>query len=45
MQNGKIQTIKSSLPIGCIVLDHSSFKQSLSEITIIWQNSFLDYLR
>ena len=45
IQNEQIQTIKTSLPIGCIVLDNSSFKQSLSEIIIVWQNSFLDCLR
>jgi hypothetical protein len=45
IQNEQIQAIKSSLPINCIVLDNSSFKQSLSEIVIFWQNSFMTCLQ
>ena len=41
----QIQEIKSSHPIGCIILDDSSFKQTLSEIVILWQNSFMSHLQ
>lgn len=41
----QIQEIKSSHPVGCITLDDSSFKQTLSEIVILWQNSIMSYLQ
>jgi hypothetical protein len=44
-QSEQIQEIKSSHPIGCIILDDSSFKQTLSEIVILWQNMFMSYLQ
>jgi hypothetical protein len=44
-QSEQIQEIKSSHPIGCIILDDSSFKQTLSEIVILWQNLFMSYLQ
>lgn len=40
-----INEIKSSHAIGCIILDDSLFKQTLSEIAILWQNSFMTYLQ
>lgn len=44
-QSEQIQEIKSSHPIGCIILNDASFKQTLSEIVILWQNMFMSYLQ
>lgn len=44
-QSEQIQEIKSSHPIGCINLDDSRFKTTLSEIVILWQNMFMSYLQ
>ena len=44
-QSEQIQEIKSSHPIGCINLNDSSFKATLLEIVILWQNMFMSYLQ
>lgn len=44
-QNDDIQSIKTSMPIYCIVLDNSPFKYKMSELTILWQNLFMAYLQ
>lgn len=41
----RVERIKSSKPIGCIILDDSAFKQALSEIVILSQNAFMSYLQ